>query len=393
MTIGLDELDYLSTAAGARLLAQLSTEDLSDANTLRLLTSLRRDLPAAVAGAALEMARLRSAAVGKFGADAGRMFFTRAALEQASDPLVRRYRAGSVGAGPQLQMTDVCCGIGSDALAFAAAGASVHGIDHDPVGVAIAAHNAAALGLSVTFEVADAHTITPQGDLLFYDPARRDSEGRRIHHVARYLPPLSLLRGWVVPQRLAKLSPGVDLAQLDEYGGAVEFISANGDLKEALLRLDANAAGAGQRRATLLTESATYHWQRDDRSAPAAPITAPRGWLVEPDPALIRAGLVADAAVAFGGALLDETIAYFTTDADPSSPWARAWPIEAWLPFNLKALRAYLRARDVGQVTVKKRGTAVTPDVLIQKLKLKGSDHRVVILTRNRGQQIVLICN
>jgi hypothetical protein len=46
----------------------------------------------------------------------------------------------------------------------------------------------------------------------------------------------------------------------------------------------------------------------------------------------------------------------------------------------------------VGRVTVKKRGTAVTPDVLIPQLKLSGSGERVIVLTRLRNTQIALIC-
>jgi hypothetical protein len=62
------------------------------------------------------------------------------------------------------------------------------------------------------------------------------------------------------------------------------------------------------------------------------------------------------------------------------------------MPFNLKKLRAYLRERNVGAVTVKKRGTAVTPEVLIPQLKLKGDESRTLVLTRCRSKQVVIIC-
>ncbi len=62
------------------------------------------------------------------------------------------------------------------------------------------------------------------------------------------------------------------------------------------------------------------------------------------------------------------------------------------MPFNLKKLRAYLREHHVGRVTVKKRGTAVTPESLIPQLKLKGDVSRTIVLTRFQGAQIVLIC-
>src|SRR5215207_8638291 len=123
MTITLEDLEYLTSDAGAAVLARLVGESLADDQTLKLLTALRRDMTPQQAGAALELARLRLKALRKFGADAARMFFTREALEQASDPLVRQWRMMRVT--PGLRVVDACCGIGADALAFAQAGGDV----------------------------------------------------------------------------------------------------------------------------------------------------------------------------------------------------------------------------------------------------------------------------
>ena len=90
---------------------------------------------------------------------------------------------------------------------------------------------------------------------------------------------------------------------------------------------------------------------------------------------------------------LDEAIAYLTADAPAASPWARAWPVWEWLPFNLKRLRAALRARGVGRVTVKKRGSALQPEDVIRRLRLDGQGaSAVVVLTRVAGQHVALIC-
>jgi hypothetical protein len=125
---------------------------------------------------------------------------------------------------------------------------------------------------------------------------------------------------------------------------------------------------------------------------PVAPIDKPRGWLIEPDPALLRAGLVQAVAAAFDGALLDETIAYFTTHEKPKSPWLRGWQILDWMPFHLKRLRAYLREWNIGRVTVKKRGAAITPEELTAKLKLSGAGSCTLVLTRYQAEPIVMIC-
>ncbi|MBI5669998.1 MAG: methyltransferase domain-containing protein [Chloroflexi bacterium] len=399
MALTLNDITFLASPSGETLLERLAGEDLSDANTLKLVTQLRKGYTPEQVRAALEMARLRLKAVDKFGDAARRMFFTREALEQASDPQVRQYRARRLAAYAA-SVVDAGCGIGADSLAFASIGMSVLGLDIDPVRVEIARYNAAALGLVARFAVADVRAGLPEADTVFFDPARRDERGNRLHDVERYIPSLSLIRGWSHPVMVVKLSPGVELAQVEGYGGQVEFISSEGDLKEAVLWRGADFAGL---RATLLADGEEYYWDNNEYPGRGEPpvrpynpnetgLSTPRGWLVEPDPALIRAGLVRDAAARYQGYLLDETIAYFTTDVYPDSPWLRAWKILDWMPFNLKKLRAYLHQRGVGNVTVKKRGTAVTPDDLIPKLKLAGDEARTLVLTRCRGQQIVMVC-
>jgi arsenate reductase-like glutaredoxin family protein len=62
------------------------------------------------------------------------------------------------------------------------------------------------------------------------------------------------------------------------------------------------------------------------------------------------------------------------------------------MPFHLKTLRAYLRERGVGRVTVKKRGSPITPEALTAKLKLTGDESRTLIMTRHQGKPIVMIC-
>ena len=113
----------------------------------------------------------------------------------------------------------------------------------------------------------------------------------------------------------------------------------------------------------------------------------------EPDPSILRAGLVQNLAVELNATMLDETIAYLTLDEQIATPWGRYWQIVDWMPFNLKKLRRYLVERQVRHVTVKKRGFPMSPEEVIAKLKLKkGTESRVLVMTRLRNNPIVLIC-
>lgn len=390
----LSDLEFLASPAGAQVLADLADADLSPGAILPLLTRLRKTLTPEQAGAAVEQAELRRKASAKFGTNSARMVFTRDGLEQASDPSIRRYRAAQASQLGVSSIIDACCGIGTDALAFAQAGHPVLGLDLDPLRVEIARYNAAALGLdNARFAVYDVTQPLPEfADLIFFDPARRDSAGNRLNHVERYLPPLSTLRRWDAAQLWAKLSPAVELEQITEYGGTVAFHSASGDLKEALLQVE---RGIRSEQHTAAVRHTSDGWEAWTWDAPPEPIPArePGVWLLEPDPALLRAGFVQHLAAQIGAAQIDSTIAYLTMDGAPNTPWARAWPILDWMPFNLKRLKAYLREHGIGRITVKKRGHAMTPEQLHAALKLDGrGEERIVVLTRVKGEPAVIIC-
>ncbi len=122
------------------------------------------------------------------------------------------------------------------------------------------------------------------------------------------------------------------------------------------------------------------------------PAVAPPGrWLLEPDGAVVRAHLVAQVVDAVGGWLLDATIAYVSAPEPVPVPWGRWYEVLEVLPFGLKPLREVLRTYDAGPLVVKKRGTAVEPEVLRKQLKLTGSREVTVVLTRSAGRQIAMV--
>lgn len=176
--------------------------------------------------------------------------------------------------------------------------------------------------------------------------------------------------------------------ELQAFDAEVEFISLRGELKEATLWF--GPFKSAWRRATLLPGPHTL--TADAVQVPPSRVSEPRPVLYEPDPAIMRAGLVTSLAEQLNAYQLDEDIAYLTADSKQLTPFARAWLIEAWFPFGLKRLRAYLRERNVGRVVVKKRGSPLQPEALIHDLRLGGDAERVIFLTHLRGRPIVVIC-
>ncbi|MEU0137119.1 methyltransferase domain-containing protein [Streptomyces sp. NPDC006296] len=379
----------LRTPEGAALLDELRDHD--PARELATATRLRRTHPAALVSAALGQARLRQRAVAKFGAeDAYRMFFTPNGVEQATRSSVAGHRAGRFAALGVRSVADLCCGIGGDAIALARAGISVLAVDRDPLTAQVARANAEALGLQDRVEVrcADVTGIdTSPYDAVFVDPARRGGRGR-IFDPEAYSPPLSWATGAALaaPRAALKIAPGVPHEAIAPQAEA-EWISDGGDVKEAVLWFGEGFT-PGAFRATLLPSGTTLV----SGGRPPAPPVGPVGrYLYEPDGAVIRAHLVARIAEACGGRLIDETIAYVTSEREYASDAVSGYEITDQLPFNTKKLKALLRERRVGVLTVKKRGSAVEPEELRRRMKLQGPHAATVFLTRVAGAPTMLI--
>jgi SAM-dependent methyltransferase len=387
-------LDRLRTPEGAALLAEAAELDgrdpLAAASALR-----RRGHPPDLAAAALTQARLRQRAVAKFGPDAVRMFFTADGLEQATRSAVAARRAArftgaeAAGGGAAGRVADLCCGIGADLIALARAGLTVTGVERDPATAAIAAANVAALGLTASVRCADATAYDLSGvDAVFCDPARRTG-GRRVFDPSAYAPPWSFLLELArrIPRTGVKVAPGIDHA-LVPPGAEAEWVSVDGDVVEAALWFG-DLAGARHRATVLRGGAARELTGSGERRAAAGPV---RRYLYDPDGAVVRAHLVAEFADLVDGSLLDETIAYVSSDRLTATPFARAYEVTDVLPFSEKRLRALLAARGVGRVTIKKRGSAILPEDLRRRLKLRGDAEATVILTRLAGAPTMLLC-
>ncbi|KUM88997.1 MULTISPECIES: class I SAM-dependent methyltransferase [Streptomyces] len=385
----MNDLAPLLTPEGRALLDDV--RGTAPADELAVATRLRREHPAELVSAALGQARLRQRAVAKFGAeDAERMFFTPNGVEQSTRASVAAYRAGRLKSLGVTSVADLCCGIGGDAIALARAGIRVLAVDRDPLTAAAARANADALGLAGLIDVREADVTevdTASYDAVFVDPARRGGRGR-IFDPEAYSPPLS----WAVraalraPHAALKVAPGIPHEAVPAQAEA-EWISDGGDVKEAVLWFGGTAPGGV--RATLLPGPRTL----PGRGLPDPEVRSVGRYLYEPDGAVIRAHLVAEVAQEVEGGLVDATIAYVTSDALHTSPYATAYEITDRLPFNVKKLKALLREREVGILTVKKRGSAVEPEELRRKAlpKPQGPNAVTVFLTRVAGAPTMLL--
>jgi len=382
-----EALRQLQTDLGREALAAAAAETPTEREFLSVVQRLRKRYPEPLVMAAVEQAILRRRGAAKF-SRAGEMYFEREALEQASSEMVSHYRAERLAGFPCLY--DLGCGLGGDSLALAAVSAVV-AVDRDGLRLSLLAANARALGVEANVWPVRADLRLPAWRLSrraagFFDPGRRRN-GRRVYSVARYEPPLDLAYTWL-PELAAlavKVSPGIDLRQLSGVDCELEFISSLGELKEACLWF--GSLRHVQRRATILPGPHSLVSSGNLGTG----ILPPQGYLYEPDPAILRAGLVGELANRLGASQIDATISYLTSDRAITTPFARVYRVIEVMTSNLRLLRAALRARGVGRLTLKKRGSAIDVASYAQRLRLHGDHEATLILTRAGGRKVALL--
>ena len=390
-------LQSLISNLGQDVLGVAASLNPTEESFLPCLTKLQKQFDSDLAKAALETVILRKKAQIKF-SRADSMFFTRAGLEMASGEIVSRYRAKRFAHFDHV--ADLCCGIGGDSIGFGSAKSPTSpnvgdvgllAVDNDPLHLALAKLNLAAYDARAEFIQSDLiKEKPPHADAYFFDPSRRAAH-KRIFSVKDYQPPLSLIDSLSPRPVAVKISPGVKMSEIEHYDCEVEFISVEGELKECVLWFGFVETFRRNVSTLLRPDHDPLHLTEDLSLVSPVSLSSPLQYLYEPDPSVLRAGLVTTLARQIDAQQIDADISYLTSARKTATPWARVFFIEAAISFSQKRLREKLRSMNVGRVTIKKRGSPLDVDEFARSLKLKGDEERIIFLTHVKGEAWVLI--
>ncbi len=361
-------MDILSDD-GALALEMAAAE--ADPDSLGAAERMRRRFPPELAAAALTQVALRRRARGKLPM-ADRLFFTPDGLEQTTRWVVAQWRAALFKEAGVTELWDLGCGLGVDAMAFAQAGLRVHAVEADPTTAAFATANLRELDARVVEGRAEDVEVPP-GAGIFLDPARRTTRGRT-WDVNQFTPPWSLvenhLRGdW---RTAVKLGPGLPKELIPEHVAAA-WVSVDGDVVEASLW---NFLEAGPR--AVVMRSGMVHTLRS--GADPLPVGSLGDWVHEPDNAVIRAGLVSEAAP--DSRLLAPGVAYVTSDAPIASPFVTDFRVLEVLDYDLPILKRWVKTHRIGSLEIKRRAIDVDPAALRKQLKPRGDGSATLLLAR-----------
>ena len=393
-----EDLEFLRTAAGRDLLDLAAGLAWSRADLVASTAAVRRADPVHAA-AAIDVVTARARARGGI-RGAGAMLLTDEAVQQATAWPVAALRAGRL-AGRDVH--DVTCSVGAELAELVRRADRVIGSDLDPVRARMAAHNVP----DALVCVADALAPPSRDAVLVADPARR-SGGRRVHDPARLSPPLpDLLAVAADHDHVIKCAPGLDTSVLD-HCGEVELVSLDGSVREACLWSPGLSAGV-RRRATvvrtaaadaagpwgpprLVADGVAVHVEEvtdgDDDEVDAH--EEAERFIVDPDGAVVRAGLVRHWARRHGLRQLDPRIAHLTGPRIPDG--YTGFEVLEKCRLDRKQLRRVLRRRDCGSLEILVRGVDTDPDVLRRSLSLNGSRPLALVVTRIGSSAVVFVC-
>lgn len=295
-------------------------------------------------------------------------------------------------------IADLTGGLGVDSWAFAEVADAVLYNEMNPLLSRAAKHNFPLLG---------AHNITvrnlklePGGlqnilqgfhpDLLFLDPARRASDGRKVFRLEDCQPDVLKLRDElleVCPRMLLKLSPMADITLVCKQLGCVKevhVVAAEGECKELLLVLEKGFQGS--HRLVVCESGAVAEISGEDgnsgsghgnscgprSSVPWSDVPETGSWLFEPGKALLKAGAFDWPYTAYGLRKLGRhTHLYISENAIPEAlkPFGKCFRISQVEPLGKAGLKVFSKAFPAAEVSA--RNIPLTSDELRKKLGVR----------------------
>ena len=312
----------------------------------------------------------------------------RLSCEQCSSELAARYKASLVESQKSIvesHFVDLTGGYGVDTYFLSEQFAHTDYVEQNAELCRIAEHNFADKPIAIhNTSAEDFLAAAEQYDLIFIDPARRDSHGGKVFRLEDCTPnvvellPTLLAHGKRI---MIKLSPMLDLTQavtsLSQVTWDIHVVAIKNEVKELLLV----SGGSGRITAIDLEkkDQVFVFSKEDEQKAQSAIGHLPLeigNFIYEPSAAILKAGAYKLVAERFGLHKLDINTQFYASDTlVPNFP-GRIWK--------------NVEKQDLKQANVLTRNYPLTPEQLKKKLHLRDGGTAFVIGCRVAGKPTVL---
>lgn len=300
----------------------------------------------------------------------------------------------------QCRVLDMTAGLGIDSFHFAAKGCEVTAIELSPDASSALRHNAVALGLSDRVRVIEGDSIAwlagcdEHFDVIFIDPARRDTSGRHVAlkqcspDITTSLPLLMSRAKRVI----VKLSPMIDISSAKSELGIthcdITVIGTSRECKEVVMSIsetDAYDTKTGSDTITCVTIGhGSYHVSSLAGCNYGNPVTG--SYLLQPFPAVMKGT---------GGSLSGytklhpSTHLYVTDSPLPDFPGLHYRIIDI-VPFNKRDIKAI--RTNYPKINVITRNFPLSAPELVKKLSVKeGGDKMLFGAIMHDGSKALII--
>ncbi|HCD01546.1 MAG TPA: hypothetical protein DER64_13580 [Planctomycetaceae bacterium] len=359
---------------------------------LGLQDRLRKRFEVDLVRTAFQLRDARSRATSRFGQSVD-LWFDRVGLEQATGEAVACHKAQRFH-----EFTwDLCCGVGGDAMSLGRV-AHVVGVDRDPAKVLCCRWNAEAVGVGdrVAVVAADIRRLGRLRGLVHIDPDQRPGGAKRSHRIEDSEPGREYLEDLIASSEggAIKLSPAANF--LGKFPGCeIELVSVGRECKQAIVWFGGLAGAPPLGQVNLFRATSLPSGETLEGHPLASPfrMEMPGEYLFDPDPAVVRAGLVDRLAEQCGAWRLDDREEYLSGDGLPETTLAQAFRVMEVTANKPRPIREAARSLGFGPVEIKCRHVPVDADMMRRKLKLDGDRPGVVIVAKINGRtRAVLAC-
>ena len=352
---------------------------------LGLQDRLRKRFDADLVRTAFQLRDARARATSRFGR-AGDMWFDRVGLEQATGEAVASHKAKRF----QGVIWDLCCGVGGDAMSLGQVGEVVC-VDRDPAKALCCRWNAEAVGVGdrVAVVAGDIRRLGRLQGLVHIDPDQRPDGAKRSHRIEDSEPGREFLEDLVADSEggAIKLSPAANF--LGKFPGCeIELVSVGRECKQAIVWFGGLGGTLPRGHAHLFRATSLPSGESLEGHPLASPFRMDTlgDYLFDPDPAVVRSGLVDRLAEQFGAWRLDDREEYLSGNSLAETTLAQAFRVVEVTANKLRPIREAARSLGFGPVEIKCRHVPVDADMMRRKLKLDGDRPGVVIVAKLNGR-------
>jgi hypothetical protein len=275
---------------------------------------------------------------------------------------------------------DIAAGCAIEALQLATTGLDVTCYEIDPARAHFATINAERCPTQgkVTVIHGDCRNADAEGTVIYYDPSRRADGTRNNRSFDSLEPPVGVWADFVATagMGLAKLPTGLPDDETMDFGDAYAFLAEGKDCKECILTVGIETpwqSGDVHFVDTGLTISPSLN------EVPMFPDLADAKWILDPHPALCRAGALGVLCEMASAGLASPMDDYLMT-ADETPPeinpkLASIWQVIALVQAKPRHVTPILRERDARLHIVKRRNAGKDVDIFVAALgKQKGKN-------------------